>query len=114
MATCYAPPEHLTPPAFDPQNHAQYNEQCDAFEKSVSDWCRAESNCPDAGKIISFPIADGKARYAIYNYRTLIHLATGDAYDIPDAHMRGLKKDDIVKAVKRIGGLRALFANKAA
>lgn len=97
MATCYAPPSHLICPQFDAQNYSAYQQQCEKFELDLCQWAKENSTCPDAGKIISFPVGDGKALYVIFDYRSLIHIPTDDAYDIDDAHMRGLRKSDIVR-----------------
>jgi len=56
------------------------------------------------GHIVRFHIADGHAAYMVAHKDStmiLIHLAYGDAYQIPDAHMRGLRRTDIVDMIKR-------------
>jgi len=49
------------------------------------------------GKVVTFPFADGFAYYFIKSERPLIlqHIPYGDAYQIPAAHLRGLRLEDI-------------------
>ena len=64
-------------------------------------------------KVIQFPIADGYAMYFIKSIRplTLQHIPYGDAWQIPTAHMRGLKKADVEHMISREAGLKKLFAD---
>lgn len=47
--------------------------------------------------VIAFPVADGKALYAVYKRAplTLIHIPYMDAYQIPEAHIEGLRLADV-------------------
>jgi hypothetical protein len=63
------------------------------------------------GAVLRFPIADGYAFYLVTKERplTLKHIPVGDAWEIPDAHMRGLTKKDILLHAKRERRLAELF-----
>lgn len=47
------------------------------------------------GKVVRFPVADGYAQYMVMDGRSMVHLPLLDAYQIPDAHARGLRVRDI-------------------
>ncbi|MBR37171.1 MAG: hypothetical protein CMF13_02245 [Idiomarina sp.] len=111
MATVYRHPEHIE----EPQYCGDYKKHEDAektFIQNIVDFCKENSNCPHAGEEINFPIADGKARYIVLNYRQIIHLPVGDKWSIPDAHARGLRKDDIIQNIESRKALEALFENR--
>lgn len=114
MAKVYIPPESIKLPELCEFNgdFDLYEKACDEYQESVVAFCKENSSCPDAGKIIDFPIADGKAMYVVYDYKTLIHIETMDAYAIPEAHEKGLRKADIVKLIKQKSALSDLFPSK--
>jgi hypothetical protein len=114
MAKVYAPPEHIKLPEMSTfkGDFKSYDIACEKYEKEVVDFCKEESKCPDAGAVIGFPVGDGSATYVIYDYRTLIHIQTMDAYAIPEAHARGLRKADLVKLIKQKSALSDLFTSK--
>lgn len=103
MATVYAPPKHIVRPDIKDflDDYEGLNKAEEEYAKSVIEYCKSNSNCPHAGEEISFGVADGCARYVVFNYRTLIFLEIEDAYQIPDAHARGLRKADIVSKIER-------------
>jgi hypothetical protein len=51
------------------------------------------------GFIMMFPVADGKAVYRVSSAKplTLQHVAVGDAWMIPTAHLRGLTMRDVAQ-----------------
>lgn len=75
---------------------------------------------PLTGEVVSFPRADGYAQYMVVDpppktrgaATSLIHLPLGDAWHIPEAHARGLRKSDIVAMVERDRKMAELFANR--
>ena len=107
MAKVFAHPEHIKVPSLG--NYETYGDEVKRFEAELKEFCVQESKCKDAGEIISFPIADGKAMYMVFQYSKLIHIPTYDAYQIPEAHARGLRKDDIVKLIKSAKAIAELF-----
>ena len=68
----------------------------------------------DAGKVegivLQFPIADG---YAIYLSKTspltLEHIPVGDAWQIPPAHILGIRKADVLAQVRADRAMAKLF-----
>ena len=54
-------------------------------------------------EIIGFPVGDGKALYyvASVNPLQLQHIPYGDAYQIPLAHMRGLRPADVYRLIPK-------------
>lgn len=114
MATVYGAPEHIKCPQYKdfldkPEDLEKAEKE---YTKAVVDFCKSESNCPHAGAEIFFVVGDGCAQYIVYNYRTLIFVGLDDAYQIPDAHARGLRKDDILKAIQRCNTPVANFMQK--
>ncbi len=77
----------------------------------------AEALDPDAlvGKLIDFPVADGKAVYLVTSEKPLVlqHVPFFDAYRIDAAMIRGLRADDVRRLVKQKAGWKALFAQRA-
>jgi hypothetical protein len=68
------------------------------------------------GEIVRFPIADGAAQYMVAEGQKktiLIWLEIHDAWNIPDAHARGLNKTDIKNMVTRNERMAALFGRKS-
>jgi len=53
-------------------------------------------------KLIQFPIADGYAFYYVKSLSplTLQHIPYSDAWEIPYAHIRGLRKSDILAQIR--------------
>lgn len=104
----FLPPEHIVAPEvedFMPNNDfddVAYNKAVEDYITKVKEACKAGSNCPDAGKEIWWPMCDGKARYIVFDYKELWHLPIGDAYEIDDAHARGLRKRDILQRLEHI------------
>ena len=67
------------------------------------------------GVVVKFGVADGYALYEVVKSKplTLRHIPFGDAYRIPDAHIRGLRKDDIVQMAHADRHLRAMFRKES-
>jgi hypothetical protein len=101
MAQVYTPPEHIKSPVL--------GDGVDQYIEKVASFCKENSKCPHAGEVIWFPIADGKAMYIVYDYKTLLLLEVGDVYQIPDAHASGLRKADIIKKINQANAMKKLF-----
>jgi hypothetical protein len=56
-----------------------------------------------AGRIVSFPIADGYALYLVQKESPLVlqHIPVGDAWAIPREHLRGLRLNDVRRRLWR-------------
>ena len=68
-------------------------------------------------KVIQFPVADGSAMYFVKFTKTSVtlqHIPFGDAWQIPAAHIRGLRKVDVEQMIDRTAGLKKLFAERKA
>ena len=67
------------------------------------------------GEEIRWPRADGYARYLVAKERPLelVHLAVGDAWQVEDALIRGLRLKEVREMVARQHGLSELFGSKA-
>lgn len=111
MAKVYSPPEGIKVPTFN-TDLAIAKATEDTFISELKAFCEANSTCPDKGKEIWFPIADGRARYMVFDYTKLIHLPLGDAYQIGAAHARGLRKADIQLRIKQHQSISELFGRK--
>ncbi|WP_210499159.1 hypothetical protein [Vibrio crassostreae] len=112
MATVYGLPEGFEPPAIDWKlPYTEQEKKEDEFVAKLATFCKENSNCKDAGEEIRFPVADGYARYMVFDYRKIVHLPLGDAWQIPEAHSRGLRKADIVKNIEGRKAMAELFGS---
>ena len=112
MATVFQAPIEA-PPLYD---FANYGEASTRYIEECRDIAKA--SFPDdeyVGEVIKFPVADGYAMYMVAQTSPLelFHLALGDAYQIPKAHVKGLDMDDVREEVAHERRLREYFANKA-
>lgn len=66
---------------------------------AVSDAATEEN---PVGFVLSFPVADGQALYRVDSVKPLIlgFIPQGDAYSIPEAHVRGLRREDVRKQIR--------------
>ena len=62
-------------------------------------------------RIYSYPHADGQALYYIESLKppVLRHIAYGDAWELPAAHIRGLRTQDLERAIERAKIIWKLF-----
>ena len=62
-------------------------------------------------KVISFSVADGLANYYIVSLEPLVLqlIPYMDAYEIPYAHIRGLRKEDVLRHIEYKKRLNKLF-----
>lgn len=108
MIKVYATPSELPVPAFS-HPFADYNDACNKYEEDLKLFCK--HNCGSkhrlAGKEVSFPVADGSARYIIITPTKLVHINTMDGYQYP--HITRLLGRDITEAVDREQKIRKLF-----
>ena len=91
-------------------NIDKYFEECEKYVEQVKASAKANGNCPEAGKEISFPVADGCARYVVIGLKPveLVHLAIGDAWTYQYAHR--LTASDIRAEIKRREALNKMFS----
>lgn len=98
MAKVYAPPFKLRSPNIDSRGDRRKQEE--EYCEKVRAWCTEHGSGPCRGEILRFPVADGHAQYMVINCEELIHLPLGDAWQIPDAYIRGLRSTDIAYMVE--------------
>lgn len=114
MATIYAPPENCQPPAPDFRNYdvekTMAREQ--DFIDKLAKIARNHGKGDLVGEVVRFGVADGYAQYMIWNHRPLelVHLPIGDAWQIPEAHARGLRISELRKQIENAKALAARFA----
>lgn len=67
------------------------------------------------GEVVRFPVGDGAAVYMVAEGSTtfLVHCPIGDAWSIPEAHARGLRKSDIRDMIRREQRMRDLFSRRS-
>jgi len=89
-----------------------YWDRAEAYEKRIIEYAKKNSSCSEAGKVIRFGVADGKASYVVFSLKpvVLIHLAIGDAYQYQYAHR--LTASDVRQEIKGQEALDRLFAGK--
>jgi hypothetical protein len=87
-----------------------YGDDIDAQIKRTDDMFSAI----DQDRVVRFHIADGYACYYVKSFAPLVLqlIPYGDAYQIPAAHMRGLRRADIEDMIEREKRLRELFSKK--
>jgi hypothetical protein len=88
------------------------------YEKGLAEfreWAKKCSSDKLAGETISFPVADGYAVYGIVREKPLhlCYINHGDCWQIPDAHLRGLRLTDVRQMVKRDKAMKDMFARKS-
>jgi hypothetical protein len=68
------------------------------------------------GDVMRFPVADGYAFYYVKSRKPLVlqHVPYGDAWTIPDAHIRGLRLVDVDEMLEREANLQKIFSKGAA
>lgn len=91
-----------------------YFDACKQHQDRVAAWCRTHSKSDIAGKVMRFPVADGKAVYMVYTTRplTLIHLNYGDGYTLDEMTLRGMRVSDVRAQLQKEDALDALFGRK--
>ncbi len=67
----------------------------------------------DKDRIVKFPVADGYAEYYVVSFKPLVLqlIPIYDAYQIPSAHMRGLRLSDVNKNIDARKTMRKLFGD---
>lgn len=110
MAKCNTSAKEFT--MQEDESWKQYDKRIDALFNALM---KVSNELPEdklIGRLISFPIADGKTWYSIYKEKPLelVHIPIGDGYGIPDAHIRGLNLTEIKRMVKADIALAKLFS----
>jgi len=66
------------------------------------------------GVVLQFPVADGHAIYRVSKASplTLEHIPYGDAWRIAPAHIRGIRRQDVLEQAALSRAMSALFRSK--
>ena len=115
-AQVYSSPDHIKLPELSGASRdlESYFVAQEKYRQDVVDWAKANSNSKSdlVGEIINCQIADGYASYVVLDTKPLelLHLEDGDAYDVGDVTMRGLRVSDIRDMVRRDKKIHELFS----
>lgn len=117
MGKIFSPPDEVGKlPEFSDygDDFRAYMNAQEEYVKKVQAFAVANRSGKYVGKEVSFPHADGYARYVIFSIKPLIllHLAVGDAWQYP--HVERLTAKDVQQAVDRQEGLSKLFGSERA
>lgn len=117
-ATIYSPPDEIgDPPPFEGgDGRAGWDKQLEAeqaWTERLKEWCRERGQGELAGAEWRYPRGDGYALYIVFTERplALIHVATGDAWEIDDITRRGLRLADVRTYQKQAQARAAIFGN---
>ena len=99
------------------RNGESYSSYLDNQDKELDKLVKKSLTLPKGeikGGVFKVQIADGYAYYLVTKVRplTVQHIHVGDAWRIPEAHIRGLNKADIVQFLEGEKFLHNLFKNK--
>ena len=95
MAKVLKAPNNIPTPVIDWEDLDGYHEKQKEYMENMSSWAKGRTSYKYAGEKIKFPVADGHAEYVVCGKGVLLHLEVGDCWEIPDAHIRGLRSSDI-------------------
>jgi hypothetical protein len=102
MGKIYAGIQNINPPEIS-EIHSidKYFKDCEEFVKKIKVYAKYHGSGKEAGEEISFPVADGHARYVILSIKPvkLIHLNVGDAWQYQ--YINRLTTSDIKKELKK-------------
>jgi hypothetical protein len=114
MGKIYNAPKEFKKPGYAQyQDFNKYQTACNKYIEDIKAWAKSQNpSCPESGKEITFPVADGRARYIVVSLKpvTLIHDDTGDAWHYQYVHR--LTAADVRKEVKKLEGLSKLFGSR--
>lgn len=116
MAKAYAAPSELKYTPDYSSDWRKIAKQDEEFVDLLRKWCKdkTDSKNPLVGQIWGYPVADGQAQYMVFRTKPLelIHIPTGDAWHVGDAHIRGLRLSDIKQSFESDKAMSALFASR--
>jgi hypothetical protein len=95
-------------------NIEAYTKAEEEWTKELAEWCRTntDSRSDLIGEVIRFPRGDGTANYMVFRTKplSLLHIPLGDAWDLPDYQMRGLRVKDVRELVRSSKAMDELFS----
>jgi hypothetical protein len=114
MGKIYSGMEGLKVPTYPMfKDFDKYQKACNTYIDRVKAAAkRMNPTCPEAGEEITFPVADGRARYIVVSLKPvqLIHDGTMDSWHYQYVHR--LNARDIRAEIKRAKALQELFNKK--
>jgi frataxin-like iron-binding protein CyaY len=113
MAKIFSEIEGLSAPKYTQfKNTKEWIEATDRYIQSIKETIHnASSNqCPDAGKIISFPVGDGKACYVVISLKPVQLVWIGNGYNYKYANR--LTATDVRKEIQKAETITTLFKGK--
>ena len=107
MGKVYSGVEGISKPKLG-SDWKSYGERAEEYVKKIKDYAKKHGRGPEAGKEISFGVADGKARYVVVSLKPveLIHLDIWDGYQY--RYINRLTAADIRREIKAVEALDAL------
>lgn len=98
----------------DDESWDAYIERQDALYDKLTEKSNSLPEGEVVGAFIRFQIADGYANYVVTKVKplTLQYVRLGDGYQVAAAHIRGLRKSDILEMVRREKNLTSIFGRK--
>ena len=114
MAKIYSAPKEIKLPEIDFSNfnRKEYDKETERYENELKAFLLENSNTKNVGEIISFPVADGSARYMVASMKPLqlIHLAIDDAWEFEYAHKLNAK--DVQQKIDQRNAIEKMFGRK--
>src|SRR3989304_193411 len=112
MAKIYGGVQGIRKPAIT-SDWQGYDKRAEAYVDKIKAYAKQNSKCPEAGKEISFGVADGNARYVVLSLKPvqLIHLDVYDGYQFQ--YVNRLTAKDVLDELKRRESLEKLFSKGA-
>jgi hypothetical protein len=119
-AVIYAPPDEIGDVPwidFSERNEKSIDEMLEPereWENKLKDWARENGSGELRGEEWSYPRGDGYARYVVFSEHplALVHIPTGDGWQIDEITRRGLRLSDVREGVARNKKIAELFGKK--
>jgi hypothetical protein len=113
MAKIFSVPKGMNFPEFDwKESHTSYDERVKKFEAELKQMLQKRNPTDkNAGEVISFPVADGKAVYMVASSMgkcELVHLPYLDGYQFQYDYL--LTKKEIEQKINQRKSLEKLFS----
>jgi hypothetical protein len=64
------------------------------------EYCRQNSTCPDAGKLIKFKTDESVVFYVVLNYQSLFYVPNLNGHEMSEDDAKKLSRKDIVNKIK--------------
>ncbi len=109
MIKVYSAPKEIPAAEFLPSlSWEAYNKRVQEHVEAVKVYAKKNGSGKYAGEEISFPVADGHARYVVFSPGSLIHLNVNDAWQYQ--YVTRLTQKDIADKVEQEKAFAKLFS----